>query len=257
MSLRLSQGARDKILNGKGFRRVFEDSTLRIYTGTQPASSNSGATGSLLVSITKASGTVTVRSEKQISLCKVSTAGSAADTHVLTVNGTAYTYTVVGGDTADIIAKALAKLVNEDSEVVAVAAGGTTVTESAIIMQSRTAGDSFTAVASNTGAAVLSVVEDWVAATSGNGLRLLESSGGAITKTADVWSGLAVLTGTAGWFRLSEFADVPGNDSTTLARLDGSVGTSGADLIVGSSAIQINSTFTIDTATFTMPTSLT
>ena len=62
MSLRYSTGERNAALKTKAFRKIFEDGTLRLYTGAQPATADLGATGSLLVSITKASGVVTVKS---------------------------------------------------------------------------------------------------------------------------------------------------------------------------------------------------
>ena len=251
MSFRFSTGQRNAALKNKSFREMFQDGTLNIYTGAQPATADLGATGSLIVSITKASGVVTVRSTRQVSLSKVTTLGSVADTHTMTVNGTAYTYAVIGGDTLDTVAQKLAELIDQDPNVSAVAAGGTTSTESVIIMRSRFGGLAFTAVASNSGTAVLAAVEAYVAMVSGNGLKFGDPVAGVISKDSEVWSGVAGLPATAGWFRLSEFGDVPANLSTTAVRVDGSIGVGLGDMQMGNTAIDLNATVTINSAAFT------
>ena len=252
MSLRYSTGERNAALKTKAFRKIFEDGTLRLYTGAQPATADLGATGSLLVSITKASGVVTVKSTRQISACKVATRGNDGDTHIITVGGVIYSYTVVTGDTLDTIAQKLAALVDADPNIMAVGVGGTTVTESVVVMRSKFGGaDAFVAVSSNTGVAVLSAVEDQVPTASGNGLKFGDPAAGTISKNGDVWSGVAVLAGVAGWFRISEFGDDPTQLSTTAARVDGQVGVGLGDLQMGNTSIDLASTVTIAQAAFT------
>jgi len=60
-----------------------------------------------------------------------------------------------------------------------------------------------------------------------------------------ITSGTALATGTASWFRLWK------SDGTT-AVADGSVGTSGANLNLNSTAIQINATVSCTSLTYTM-----
>lgn len=93
----------------------------------------------------------------------------------------------------------------------------------------------------------------FVAGAFGNGLEFGTAASGAISKDADTWSGAAVATGTAGWFRLCANATDAGADSTSLPRIDGSVGTSGADLNLSSTSITSGRTYTIDTFTLTLP----
>ncbi len=86
-----------------------------------------------------------------------------------------------------------------------------------------------------------------------NGLELGTASSGEIEKDSSVWSGLGVADGTAGWFRFYANATDSGGASTSLPRIDGSVGTSGADLNMSSTSIVTDATYTVDTFKFTMP----
>ena len=93
-----------------------------------------------------------------------------------------------------------------------------------------------------------------VAGAFGNGLEFGAAASGAISKASGAtWSGAAVASGTAGWFRLYANATDAGGASTSLPRIDGSVGTSGADLNMSSTTITSGQTYTIDTFTITLP----
>lgn len=87
-----------------------------------------------------------------------------------------------------------------------------------------------------------------------NGLRFGVAAAGAIAKDADAWQGVAVATGTAGWFRFyANATDAGAGDPTfTLPRIDGSIGISGAQLNMSSTAITISSTITIDSFVITL-----
>ncbi|WP_029459687.1 hypothetical protein [Solidesulfovibrio alcoholivorans] len=88
-----------------------------------------------------------------------------------------------------------------------------------------------------------------------NGLNFDDPVDGACAKAAaEVWSGVASATGTAGWFRFYATDRTTGAD-TTHARFDGSVSTSGAQLNMSSTAITAGATTTIDSFTVTMPAS--
>ena len=93
----------------------------------------------------------------------------------------------------------------------------------------------------------------WVAGSEANGLELGVAASGEIEKDSDTWSGVGVAAGTAGWFRMMGNATDASGASTTLPRIDGSVGTSGADLNMSSTTIAISSTYTIDSFKFTLP----
>lgn len=94
----------------------------------------------------------------------------------------------------------------------------------------------------------------WSAGAFANGLEFEDDPlSGEMEKNSEVWSGVAVATGVAGWFRFFANPTDGGTASTTLPRIDGSVGTSGADLVMASTNIVTGRTYTIDTFKITLP----
>ena len=94
----------------------------------------------------------------------------------------------------------------------------------------------------------------WAAGTADYGLEFENDPlDGEIEKNSDSWSGVGLADGTAGWFRFYANPTDAGTASTTLPRIDGSVGTSGSDLIMASTSIVTGRTYTIDTFKITMP----
>lgn len=89
-----------------------------------------------------------------------------------------------------------------------------------------------------------------------NGLNFDEDAiaSGVIAKNSDVWSGVNAATGTAASYRF--YANDYGTGaSTTAIRLQGTVGTSGADLNLTSVSLTADATTTIDTFEYTLPAS--
>jgi len=70
---------------------------------------------------------------------------------------------------------------------------------------------------------------------------------------AQVWRFHGLTNGTSGWFRMWVTGDTPASDSTTYPRLDGSIGTSGADLNISNTAIVTSAVTTVDSFTVTLP----
>lgn len=89
----------------------------------------------------------------------------------------------------------------------------------------------------------------------GTGLTFASAaSGGAITKTlAETWSGVAIASGTATFYRLVTPTDT-GALSTTEARLQGSVGTSGADLNMTTVSLNSSTSYAVDAYSVALPT---
>jgi hypothetical protein len=80
------------------------------------------------------------------------------------------------------------------------------------------------------------------------------ASGGTIVKNSgEVWSGVNVATGTATFYRLVAAGDT-GASSTTEARVQGTVATSGADLNLTSTSLTSAATQSIDYYSLTLPT---
>ena len=248
MSVMLSTGLRNKLLSGTSLRKVFEDGVINVYSGTAPASADSPATGTLLVPITKASGAVasgvSVAKEARV-LINDHGAGS---TYVITVNGIVYTYVnTPDAGSAALVAQALAALVYKDAEVVAHCAGTAT-----IYVVSRIAGLDFTISVGGTGSSTLT--DNAISTVTRNTLKFGDAALGVLSKTADVWSGVAIAGGTAGYFRLVQLGD-DALLSTREPRLQGNVSTSGQEMTLSSTTIALGATQTIDTVSITQPAS--
>jgi len=86
-----------------------------------------------------------------------------------------------------------------------------------------------------------------------NGINFDVATAGVLAKDAsEVWSGVGLAAGTAGWFRLYSNAYGTGLSSSYI-RIDGSVATSGGQLNISNTAITVGGTTTVDTAQLTMP----
>jgi len=93
----------------------------------------------------------------------------------------------------------------------------------------------------------------FVAGSAANGLELDPIISGVLSKATDeVWSGVAVATGGAGWFRFYA-NDVDTSTEPGAVHIDGSVGTSGATLNLSSTSITLGATVTIDGFDLTEP----
>jgi hypothetical protein len=88
----------------------------------------------------------------------------------------------------------------------------------------------------------------------GNGLVFATASGGVASKApADAWKFNGIAAGTAGYFRMMGNAVDSLGASTTLPRMDGTVGVSGADMNLTNTGVTIGAPNTIDVFQFTIP----
>ena len=86
------------------------------------------------------------------------------------------------------------------------------------------------------------------------GLEWTSASNGTIAKPAQqTWAGTGVANGTAGWFRVFEEGDNPASSSTTMARFDGAVATSGGEMTVTSTTVATGAVQTVSSFTYTQP----
>jgi hypothetical protein len=79
------------------------------------------------------------------------------------------------------------------------------------------------------------------------------AASGVLSKQTSTWDGVAVATGTAGYFRYCASTSDAGGTSTTALRIQGAVATSGSELNMSSTSITSGATTTIDTFDITMP----
>lgn len=89
-----------------------------------------------------------------------------------------------------------------------------------------------------------------------NGLNMDTPADGAISKpSGDVWTGLGLVAGTTGWAR---FCGNPTDDagaSTTLSRIDYSVGKTTGDIHVSNINVEVGVPVGVDVATMSFPAS--
>jgi hypothetical protein len=254
MAVKLSTGLRDFLLGEGSLRKAFEDAVLNIYSGAAPASADDAPTGTLLAKITKASGAVAAGARSTPRRYKVN-----IGTHVsgqtfklnVTVDGvgpTTYTYTNTPDLDAEGVAKGVAQMLDDIPQLRAIAEGA----NGNLYVQSAIAGLDFTlADGSGTGTLTVTSVE---AAARVNTIQIEDPAAGVVTKSADVWSGVGLAAGTAGYFRLVTSADL-GTLNATDVRMQGNISTSGADLNLSNLNIAVGATQSIDTFQLTEPAS--
>jgi len=88
--------------------------------------------------------------------------------------------------------------------------------------------------------------------TNGNNFDVITT--GVLAKDANVWSGVGLADGTAGYWRLYDNGEITGA-STTSKRCQGTCGTSGTDFVMSSSTIVTGATVTLDSFNITQPAS--
>jgi hypothetical protein len=253
MAIELSTKLRNDLLNGRAFREIFADGQIKIYSGSAPTSADAAATGTLLVTITKSAGTVSAdevstRQEGKITITTMTTAQLCK----ITLNGHNYE-AAAGSDTEATAAANIAASFNRQcaaaGEPVIFGACGTVD----IYVISRVPGVAFT-LADNSSEGTVTVTQAVVANAQADTIRWGTPSAGVIAKESETWSGTAVATGTAGYFRLINSSDDGSLDSGYLyPRLQGNVGTSGQEMTLSSTSITSGASQTIDSATITMP----
>lgn len=257
MAERLSTGMRNWILGGGSYREALDDCVMKIYSGTAPSSADSAVTGTLLVTITKSSGTVSTTERSTPDRWAVTIPGThATGTYILTVtvDSTAYTCTYDAatepeGHAANTnIAQGLARKVRESCNQVFAIADADTV----LYIQGRVSGLTVT-VADGGGTVTITGLSNIAAGARSDALYFgLPASGSMSKATADTWSGLVAATGVAGYFRIVR-PDDDGTLSTTARRLQGNCSTSGAELNMSSTSLTVSTTHTVDAYTITQP----
>jgi hypothetical protein len=123
-----------------------------------------------------------------------------------------------------------------------------------LYVQSAIDGLDFTLADAGGGTGTITSITQVEAASSVNSLRFGPAAAGSLAKNADVWAGVGLANGVAGYFRLVTSQDT-GLLSTTDIRIQGTISTSGADLNMSSLNIAMGATQTIDQFQLTFPAS--
>lgn len=256
MALRLSTGLRNFALAGGSVKDALQGGKLMIYTGAQPATADSAPTGTLLCTITAASGVHTA--EVQATGTVTLNTGAAGSVDAVTVNGVAIIDAPVPFNTSlTQTATDLAAAINSSAsnpEYTASALGAVVTIKA---KRGAGAGANGLVVASTVTTLTKTDANMAGGATSLNGLKFGSAAAGALVKHASqVWSGVAGATGTAGWFRFVGAVADSGIADTTESdvRLDGSISTSGAQVNMTNTTITSGATETVASFPITLPT---
>lgn len=267
MTLRLSPALQNFLATQGSLKNALDNGHILIYSGTQPATANLAVTGTLLATITSGAATKTNEVKATGVLTISGTTSGTVDTCTLMgidILGGAVTHT---GDN-NTMATAVALKINRapaNNLVVASTTGssgvitltalpgfGTTLNSGALTFTSTTTTTAVTSttMGSGTGGSVAGVA-------AANGLRMdYDAAAGVFNKDAtQTWSGTAVATGTAGWFRYcGSVVDAGSLDSSAVfIRLDGSIATSGADMNFSSTSVTSGALQTLSTFSLTIP----
>jgi len=259
MTIRLSTALANWIAKRGSVAEAFTGGKLKIYTGSQPSNADAAPTGTLLCTITDASGahTAEVRATGTITL-----SGSAGSCTAVTVDGFALIdetvpFTTDLTTTAALLRDAINEYTNNGgwfasasgAVVTVMAPPGLGTAANGLVLDS-TCGGGLTGTDVNIGSAVAGVG-------SVNGLHFGTVATGAIGIDPDeVWSGVNGNSGTAGWFRFEAAeADSGALDSAArYLRLDGNCATSGANLNMSSTTLTAAATETVASFNVTQPT---
>jgi len=264
MALQLSTGLRNFLLGQGSFREAFADSILKIYSGSSPAASGSyGAadvapSGSLLCTLSRASGTVTAVDESMPQMAKITCAGTSAGNYALVItgaSGAAVTYSVVYAVSAIATTLALVQLINRTCPDFMATVDHDAVIFFMVGRSPANVGALYTITDASTGgnaAAVTSADLQHFAASDACQFGLVAS--GAIAKQSAAWSGVGIVTATAGYWRLvraSEFSTE--SQSLTAIRLQGTCGVGSGDILMSTTAIVAAASQTVDSFSIELP----
>jgi len=265
MALYVSTGARQSLLKGDSLRDMFNRNTalIKVYSGAAPATADAAATGTLLVTISAASATAGTKQKVRFT----PTAGDATtNTWTITLNGVAHSFVDSGSLSPTQICTGLYNLIGAGNGSAITTPAGTinipqlnarfalTDNTGTLDIEAATLGMSFEYTATVSGGGTGSWTTAVQAAHAGLDFELASDvASGIIEKlSSQTWSGVAGATGTAGYFRLVQYADTAAL-STSQIRLQGTVNTSNADLNMSKVNVVTGETHTITTFSITAP----
>lgn len=282
MGFKFSQGVVDALAAGCGWGDILKWSTCVVYSGSQPTTPESAATaGTELVRFTTSAGALTSETRATGLVDFTSATGNCT---ALTVGGTSVIGGTVTYTTPTALAAAVAASINSTftfPDYYAVV-GGTTVgsvtygsdAKIVYIIAPKGSGTSLNgltvactvaagSVAINGGSSTtLGGTGSTAGVAATNGLMITYPATSGTITSSGTWSGTASATGNAGWFRflctpnydtgLTNLATT-GDSEKLILRIDGTIGTSGADMIVSSTSITSGVLQTVSSFALTVP----
>lgn len=257
MTTRLSTGLQNFLASGGGIADALNNGVIEIYSGAQPASADAAPSGTLLNTITDSS---LAHTSEVLSSGTVTLSGSAGSVNTVTVNsidilGGAVPFNGTLAQTAADVAAQINR--NISSPNYTATSAGAVVTIKA--MPNSGTGPNTFAVSATLTTLTAAYVDMSGGVAAANGLKFSAAAAGVLTpKVGQTWSGNNVNTSTltAGWFRWypASGPDAHALDATgTLLRMDGSVGTAGAELNLPNTSFAPGAPTVISGGTVTVP----
>ena len=268
MTIRFSPATQNHIAQEGSWKEWMDGGHIIVMSGTQPATADLAVTGTLLVTLTSSAGAKT-NETRGLGVITLSVGAVGSDTVAtltllgVEIMGSATAFNTSLTQTAADVALKINR--NPKNHFVIATSSGAVITLTAkrgfgTLLNSAALA---TTVGGNMVAAVTST--SFGSGTGGgtaginaaNGLLLdYNAAAGVITKDiTQTWSGIAVATGTAGWFRFKgSVVDADALDSSAVfARMDGAIATSGSDMNMSSTAVTNGAVQTLSTFSFTIP----
>jgi hypothetical protein len=258
MTVRFSTAARNHAAQFGGYAGAFAGGALEIYTGAQPASADAAVTGTMLCRYSVSSGALTkeVRAVGSLTISGASGSVNTVTVNSLDILGTAVPFTTDLTTTAALVAKEINR--NPRNKLFRATSSVAVVTITAI-QGLGTLPNTWAVNGTATTLTLGTLVNMAGGVNQVNGLMFNPVTNAVMSKSdAQVWSGTAAATGTAGWGRLvGPLTDAGATDSSeALCRMDFSIATSGADLNMASTSFTASAPNTIDTFSLTVPASV-
>lgn len=253
MAIRRSTALVNDLARGFGVRELLRDARIFVYSGSQPATADVAPTGTHLLTFTLDGQPYTGATR---SFADITIGGSAVG---------AITSVTVGGMDFNLLSSDVAFSATAASTAIDIASNinarqnplnitADTSTEHLYLrcpywMGAGANNLAFaTTVSGSLTATVSGSFSSGVAAT--NGLNFLESiSDGLLTKENGVWQASGLANGTAGWFRFVSGGSTVDGTSDLDIRYDGTVATSGGDMIISTVSILLDAVYTINSGT--------
>ncbi len=246
MAIRLSTGCVQLLAQHKTLKEIFHDGAIHIYTGTQPANADTAISGTLLCTLA-AEGTTFVAGTRSVPvIVKVTVTSDTQSTYTISIGTTDYTYTKGTGEGVNDIAKGLFNTIADNSPHFLCAWTGS---DAVILTERFAASEGTPSVSVSTGM----TKTDVQTSSRAGGIQFGSATGGVLSKESALWKGTVITDGTAGWFRIVGNSADGGGSSTTLPRIDGSIGTTSGDMILRTVSLLANDIITLTDMTITIP----
>jgi hypothetical protein len=256
MTIQYSTALRTFVGAYGSYKQALKGGVLNIYSGSVPASADAALVAgyTLLSQVSLASGTWAAET---LSSGTVTVAGSSGSITNITVDGkeilgTTCTYV----DSPTNLATLVAATINAYSPVLGaeyVATSSAAIVTITALPGTGTSPNALVVATTVTGSVTATAANMASGAAGSNGLTYAGCVAGVLSKGSGVWSGVNAASGTATYFRLLSSVADAGALSTTLMRIQGTCGISGADYNMSSTTLTSGYTHTVDGFSLTLP----